>query len=188
MNWFYIHCNSFFEWGNSHQNKSITDEEAGEGASTLTNLCRDTCLTWGRVFLFSCSTASHSVQNGVSKTRGHMGETALHGNIAPPFLPAAPCRGLSTSVCIRRRQAWAERLWKHFHAKAVFVPLEVKRTEMLSIQWCRPNHSPWTNPRVPRWSMRRWTGFEKNGSKYPFEVIWIDPKWGRVFSLFLAKS
>lgn len=27
-------------------------------------------------------------------------------------------------------------------------------------------------------------GFEKNGSKCPFEVIWIDPKRGWEFSLF----
>lgn len=30
--------------------------------------------------------------------------------------------------------------------------------------------------------------FEKNGSKYPFEVIWINPKWGREIKLILAQS
>lgn len=57
--------------------------------------------------------------------RGHTGETALHGNIAPPFLPR---RGHSTSMYSVHRQTWAECLW------APFVPMAVNGTKMFSVQ------------------------------------------------------
>lgn len=67
--------------------------------------------------------------------RGHMGETALHGNIAPPFLPR---RGHSTRVHSVHRQTWAQ---KPLNAQALFVPLAVNGTKVVSAQV-----SPRTNP------------------------------------------
>lgn len=84
-----------------------------------------------------------------------MGETALHEECSTSISP--PLRPQHQNVQYAKTDlGWVS--LKAPQSKAVFVPLAVNGTWMLSVQWCRPGHSPQTNPRVPHWSMRRLTG------------------------------
>lgn len=119
--------------------------------------CIFVCLFFGWFFfiLFSCSTAKQCLQNGVN------GETALRWVFSTSVSPSAE----GTRTYSMQRQTLAECLWKHRHDEAIFGPLRCSLIGPRSTK-----QIPSSFPTI----QEDMDGFQKYGSKYIFEVIFLD--------------
>lgn len=132
-----------------------TSEEAGERTEVLGathSLTRVWTLGWleAGCFLFSCSTAWHSVQNGVNMIKGHNGRNST-------------AREYSTSISPPPRSQHLNIKYAKTDPGRVSLKAPQCKSRLCAIGWVGPRcswfrsgQSPRTNPRVPHWSRRRW--------------------------------
>ncbi len=129
-------------------------------------------------FYFHVLQHNNVYKNGVNMIRGHMGETALHGNVAPPFLPSP--RSQHQSIKYAKTDPGRVSL-KAPQCKSRLCAIGSEQDQgVLGIVQAT------VQKQIPEFltDPQGYGEVSVYGSKNPLKVVWIDLKQGCEISLF----